>query len=97
MMTGIRADSFRGGWAVPMNFNRTKVAHWYRREGLGPAVPICGAPPWPAGYLFHIGSWVACRRCVAKHGEPTAGERAFERMPMRATTEQLISWAPDPR
>lgn len=74
MMSGGRYSGFREGWALHM-WGCNKAAHYFIRDGAGFALASCNGFEVGAGQLFHIGSWRACKRCVAKFGEPPAHER----------------------
>lgn len=72
MMSGTRVAHFKEGWAV-WPFPHPKVAHYWRREGLGLADAICGGASKPAGMLFGAGDWTRCARCQAKLALPPSG------------------------
>lgn len=63
MMSGGPIDKFREGWAVRI-FSWGK-AHYFRRDDLDLAKPICGAPPAVPALLRGLGSWKKCARCEA--------------------------------
>ena len=64
MMSGTRVHHFKEGWAL-WPIPHPKVAHYWRREDIGLAEPVCGAPAKPAGMLLDAGDWTRCARCSA--------------------------------
>ena len=74
MMSGPRAEKFVEGWALPaLSWGH---AHYYRREGLALAYPVCGGKPVAAGRVFFAGDWTRCELCVAKLSGISRRERA---------------------
>jgi len=73
-MTGGQLQNFKEGWAAPIgNFG---PAHYYIRHGAGDAVASCRSDLVViVRYLYAIGSWHTCKRCLRKHGEPTHFDR----------------------
>lgn len=71
MMSGGPIEKFSEGWALqvlPITGSRRK-AHYFKREGVGPAIPICSSVGIPAGALRGAGNWTKCTRCELKAGE----------------------------
>jgi hypothetical protein len=65
----IDREEFAGGWAMGALFGK---AHYFDKF----FIPDCGALAFPR---FHIGDWIACKRCVAKRGQPTIQQREHGR------------------
>lgn len=61
MMSGGKLDRFREGWALKgLTLGK---AHYFRREGAGLAVSLCGSQDAAAGWLYDPGSFEHCKRC----------------------------------
>jgi hypothetical protein len=62
MMSGGPIKGFTKGWAVKI-FGFGK-AHYYERDELSFARPLCGAGLVKVAGLRDIGTWEKCMRCV---------------------------------
>jgi len=61
MLTGPRVSKFTEGWALPiMSWG---VAHYFKRDGLGPAIALCSGKSIRAGGLFEAGLRPRCKNC----------------------------------
>lgn len=76
MISGGRLSDFREGWAIRLTHSYQQKAHWFVRDGASVVRAACNPDLVEyAGRLFGIGTWTACKLCVAKHGEPIEEER----------------------
>lgn len=66
MMSGGPIEKFTEGWAVRI-FGWGK-AHYFKRDGLDFARPICGAPSALPALLRGLGTWKKCARCEGALG-----------------------------
>jgi hypothetical protein len=61
--SGGRISGFREGWALKIA--TWGKAHYFRREGAGLAVSLCGSQDAAAGWLLEAGTFTHCQRCTA--------------------------------
>lgn len=65
MVSGPRTSRFLEGWAVrSVPGAGTGKAHYFRREGMGICVSLCGSQDAAAGHLYGPGTFERCQRCT---------------------------------
>lgn len=68
MMSGGPIQKFTEGWAVKV-FGFGK-GHYFKRNGVGLAKPVCGGSEVAVSGLREIGTWKTCERCEKIMGAP---------------------------
>lgn len=64
MMSGGPIEKFTEGWAVRL-FN-WGAAHYYVREQVGLAKPLCRLEEVPVAALRGLGGWRQCKHCLRR-------------------------------